>query len=72
MADTNNSSMGIGLDSVLFVVFLVLKLTGYIDWSWVWVLSPLWIPFVLIMVILFFGLIFGAFSPKPGWKRYDE
>lgn len=29
---------------ILFFIFLVLKLTGYIDWSWVWVTAPLWIP----------------------------
>jgi hypothetical protein len=33
--------------TVLFIVFLVLKLTGNIDWSWWWVTSPLWIPIVL-------------------------
>jgi hypothetical protein len=43
---------GIGLASILFVVFLVLKLTGHIDWSWWWVTSPLWIPFTIIIVIL--------------------
>ena len=38
-----NKTQGIGLGGVLFVVFLVLKLTGHIDWSWWWVTSPLWI-----------------------------
>jgi len=38
----------------LFIVFLVLKLTGVIDWSWWWVTSPLWISaiFVLLAVVL--------------------
>jgi len=31
------------LPSLLFVVFLTLKLTNYIDWSWWWITSPLWI-----------------------------
>ena len=35
---------GIGFFQLLTVVFIVLKLTGYISWSWTWVLSPLWIP----------------------------
>ena len=35
------------LTGVLTVVFIVLKLTGNIDWSWVWVLSPIWILFIL-------------------------
>lgn len=36
---------------LLTVLFVALKLTGYIDWSWVWVLSPLWITVVLGAVI---------------------
>ena len=48
-------SGGIGLSSVLLVVFIVLKLTGNIDWSWWWVLSPLWI---LLAIALFIIVIF--------------
>ena len=33
--------------TLLFIVFLILKLTGNIDWSWWWVTSPLWVPIVL-------------------------
>ena len=40
-------SNGIGIGMILFIVFLILKLTGTIDWSWWWVTSPLWIPFAL-------------------------
>ena len=36
----------------LFVVFLILKLIGVIDWSWWWVFAPLWIPAVLAIVIV--------------------
>ena len=42
---------GIGLDIILFIVFLILKLTGEIDWSWWWVTSPLWIPVGIVFVI---------------------
>ena len=41
--ETNRSS-GLGLGMVLFIVFLILKMTGNIDWSWWWVTSPIWIP----------------------------
>ena len=41
----------IGIGTVLFIVFLVLKLTETIDWSWVWVTAPLWIPLVILLVI---------------------
>ena len=46
---TTNSTGG-GLSGTIFIVFLVLKLTDYIDWSWWWVTSPLWIPLVLLLV----------------------
>lgn len=51
MANKNTSS-GLGLGSVLFIVFLILKLTGNINWSWWWVTSPLWIPITLGVIIL--------------------
>ena len=35
--------------TVLFVVFLTLKLTGNIDWSWWWVTSPLWLPLAILI-----------------------
>ena len=50
---TNESkSGGLGIGMILFIVFLVLKLTNVINWSWWWVTSPLWIPFVAAAVIL--------------------
>jgi hypothetical protein len=36
-------SKGIGFVGLLTIAFVVLKLTGYIDWSWWWILAPLWI-----------------------------
>jgi hypothetical protein len=41
-----------GLAGVLFCIFLTLKLTGDIDWSWWWVSSPLWIKIVVIDIVL--------------------
>ena len=55
----NNSSSGLGLGSVLFIVFLVLKLTNHIDWSWWWVTSPLWIPLAIVVSVLLVGLLFA-------------
>jgi len=42
--------------TVLVVIFAVLKLTGYIAWSWWWVFAPLWLP---LAVILFVGVSVG-------------
>ena len=49
-------SDGIGFCGLLTIVFIVLKLLGKITWSWVWVLSPLWIVWAICLIIL---LIFG-------------
>jgi hypothetical protein len=48
----NNSSNGFGLGTILFLIFLVLKLTNYIDWSWWWVTSPLWIGAILLVTVI--------------------
>lgn len=55
---SNETSGGIGIGMVLFLIFLVLKLTNTIDWSWWWVTSPLWIPFALfVLIVVMIGLI---------------
>ena len=53
----DSKSSGMGLTSVLLVVFIVLKLCGVIDWSWWWVLSPLWISTGLVILILLIFII---------------
>lgn len=53
---------GIGLDIILFIVFLILKLTGDIDWSWWWVTSPLWIPIAIVIVFIILGTIITGIS----------
>lgn len=49
---TQTSSGGIGFAGLLTVLFVGLKLTNHIDWSWWWVLSPLWLPLVIIAFVL--------------------
>jgi len=45
---------------VLTLVFIVLKLTDQIDWSWWWVLSPLWLPLALVLSIAIIAIVFMA------------
>ena len=49
---SSTSSSGIGFSSLLAILFITLKLTGYIAWSWLWVLAPIWIPFVIVVFVL--------------------
>lgn len=53
------SGGGLGLSSVLLVVFIVLKLCKVITWSWVWVLSPLWISLIIWGIILLIIIIYN-------------
>ena len=58
MSSTNTtSSGGIGFFGLLTILFVALKLTGYIDWSWWWVLAPIWGPmaFGILVILLFIG-----------------
>lgn len=52
------SSNGIGFCGLLTIVFIVLKLTGFINWSWFWVLSPMIfsISLTIVLLIVFFAL----------------
>lgn len=64
MADKNVSvQVGPNFLGLLTIVFITLKLTGYIAWSWWWVLSPLWIGFVAaITIFLIIAIIAGLFK----------
>jgi len=42
---------------LLTLAFIVLKLTGFIDWSWLWVLSPIWILLIIAMVAATFVIL---------------
>lgn len=42
--------ININLGGSLFLIFLILKLTGVISWSWIWVLSPIWIPLIIAVL----------------------
>ena len=58
MANKSNSSNGLGLGTILFLIFMVLKLTNYIDWSWWWVTAPLWIPILILGIIGLIAIVY--------------
>ena len=55
---------GIGFFGLLAIVFIVLKLTGYITWSWWWVLAPLWIPFLIFISVMIVMFVFFLVMAK--------
>ena len=62
--DKNTSASGLGLSSVLTIIFIVLKLVGVIAWSWWWVLSPILIDIGLTIIILIICEIYVAHLKK--------
>jgi hypothetical protein len=58
------ASGGIGFFSLLGLLFIGLKLTDNIDWSWWWVLAPFWLPAVLTFVFVLAFLALKAWADK--------
>ena len=69
---SSSSSAGIGFAGLLTVAFVVLKLCHVINWSWWWVLAPLWISFLLgisILAIVLAIMVIAALRPQKGYRR---
>ena len=49
-----------GFFGFLALLFIALKLTGYVTWSWVWVLSPIWAPLLIVVAILAIAALVAA------------
>ena len=67
-SNRNSSRLGIGICGVLTIVFVVLKLVGVINWSWLWVLCPSWIDILLTVIILVIIAIIDNKTRKKMWK----
>ncbi len=61
---SKSKDSGIGFTGLLTIVFITLKLTNYIDWSWWWVLSPIWISAAIVIVILLIAILIMAIAEK--------
>lgn len=42
----------IGFTGILTIIFVIFKILGYIDWSWWWVFSPIWISYIIVLLII--------------------
>ena len=54
----NKSNSGLTFTGMLTILFIGLKLTGYIDWSWWWILSPIWITMIIVLTALLVAVIY--------------
>lgn len=59
MSNTTKVQSSFPFLSILCLIFITLKLTGYVTWSWIWILSPLWLPYTIILGIgvLWFSVV---------------
>lgn len=62
MSSNKETSGGIGFFGLLTIAFVVLRLTGYIEWSWWWVISPIWIPAAIAVAALTIVAILALLS----------
>ena len=61
---SSSASGGIGFAGLLTIAFIVLKLTGVISWSWLWVLSPIWISVLIAVLVIAIVLIVAIIARK--------
>lgn len=68
-SSSSSASGGIGFFGLLAILFIALKLLGYIKWSWWWVLAPIWMPFPVILLVVIVGAVIYAIWPSKKQVR---
>lgn len=64
MENNSNRNGGIGFFGLLGLVFIVLKLTGVINWAWVWVLAPIWGSLALVLILVLVLVIIKVLTER--------
>jgi len=64
MENKNTTVKTVGFSGLLTIAFIVLKLCGVIAWSWLWVLSPLWIGFMLKLVVVLIVAVIALIADR--------
>jgi len=62
MSNQKNVTVQFPIFGLLGLIFITLKLTGHITWSWLWVLSPFWIPIAVALLVVLIVFIVALFS----------
>ena len=70
MNSTNTG--GVNLLGLLTLLFIGLKLTGHITWSWIWVLAPLWIPMGIALLVLSVGILIVGLGIIVKTLKYER
>lgn len=68
MNSNRHESSGLGICGVLTIIFVVLKLVGVINWSWLWVLCPLWINILFAIIVLSLISIVDKRARNKSWR----
>jgi ABC-type polysaccharide/polyol phosphate export permease len=63
---TSGTNNGIGFCGLLTILFIAFKLLGIINWSWAWVLAPIWIPVCIVLAICVIAIIVVLFVALKG------
>jgi len=61
MSNSKNVTINFPIIGILGLIFITLKLTGHIAWSWLWVLAPFWIPIAIALIIILGAVIYEIF-----------
>lgn len=61
---SSSAACGTSISGLLGIVFIVLKLLNKIDWPWIWVLAPLWIPSAIAILFILIGIIWAVFVTR--------
>lgn len=67
-----SSSGGIGFGGLLTIVFITLKLLNKIDWSWWWVISPIWISVLVVLIVLSIIFIIAIIAAIVETRKKDD
>ena len=68
----NRDTSGVGFLGLLTLLFIGLKLTGFITWSWIWVLAPLWIPMGIALLVLSVGILIVGLGIIVKTVKYER
>ena len=68
----NRDTGGVSFLGLLTLLFIGLKLTGYITWSWIWVLAPLWIPMGIALLVLSVGMLIVGLGIIVKTLKYER